>query len=75
MDFSGLLGDIEEAPENSVIVLHMTAHNPTGCDLTQEQWVQVADVMEVCVAYHSVARQTHNTSEIERRTKLCSMST
>lgn len=46
VDFSGLLGDIEEAPENSVIVLHMAAHNPTGCDLTQEQWVQVADVME-----------------------------
>jgi len=41
-----MLEDIEEAPEDSVIVLHMAAHNPTGCDLTQEQWQQVADVME-----------------------------
>lgn len=46
VDIRGLLEDIEEAPEDSVIVLHMTAHNPTGCDLTQEQWEKIADVME-----------------------------
>jgi Aspartate/tyrosine/aromatic aminotransferase len=54
VDFRGLLEDIEEAPEDSVIVLHMTAHNPTGCDLTQEQWEQIADVMEVCLLYLAV---------------------
>jgi len=61
VDFRGLLEDIEEAPEDSVIVLHMAAHNPTGCDLTQEQWEQIADVVEVCLLYpsHGVAWQTH----------------
>ena len=56
-----MLEDIEKAPEDSVIVLHMAAHNPTGCDLTQEQWQQVADIMEVSLLYpsHNVARQTH----------------
>jgi aspartate/tyrosine/aromatic aminotransferase len=51
VDFNGMLEDLSKAPENSVIVLHMAAHNPTGCDLTQEQLALVADVMEVCLSY------------------------
>jgi aspartate/tyrosine/aromatic aminotransferase len=51
VDFNGMLEDLSKAPENSVIVLHMAAHNPTGCDLTQEQLTLVADVMEVCLSY------------------------
>lgn len=27
-------------------MLHACAHNPTGCDPTQEQWTKIADVME-----------------------------
>ncbi|KAB0797642.1 hypothetical protein PPYR_08635 [Photinus pyralis] len=46
LDIDGLLQDLSEAPENSVIILHTCAHNPTGCDPTQEQWKQIADVME-----------------------------
>jgi aspartate/tyrosine/aromatic aminotransferase len=48
VDFAGMLEDLKKAPQNSVIVLHMAAHNPTGCDLTREQWTMIADVMEVC---------------------------
>jgi aspartate/tyrosine/aromatic aminotransferase len=71
VDFRGLLEDIEEAPEDSVIVLHMAAHNPTGCDLTQEQWEQVADVMEVRLLYPSnnVACLTH-TAHHKQNTEL-----
>jgi aspartate/tyrosine/aromatic aminotransferase len=47
VNFDVMLENLKKAPENSVIVLHMTAHNPTGCDLTREQWTLVADVMEV----------------------------
>jgi aspartate aminotransferase len=46
IDFDGLIADISEAPENAVIILQMAAHNPTGCDPTQEQWKKLADVME-----------------------------
>ena len=46
IDFEGLLADLDAAPEGAVIILHACAHNPTGCDPTQEQWKQIADLME-----------------------------
>ena len=47
LDFEGMLEDLNQAPENAVILLHACAHNPTGVDPTQEQWKQIADVIEV----------------------------
>lgn len=46
LDLDGFLEDLRNAPENSVIILHACAHNPTGCDPTQEQWKQIADVIQ-----------------------------
>ncbi|XP_017836762.1 aspartate aminotransferase, cytoplasmic [Drosophila busckii] len=46
LDFEGMLADLEQAPADSVIILHACAHNPTGMDPTQEQWKQLADLME-----------------------------
>jgi aspartate aminotransferase, cytoplasmic len=46
IDLEGMLADLEAAPEGAVIILHACAHNPTGCDPTEEQWIQIADVME-----------------------------
>ncbi|CAH0600209.1 unnamed protein product [Chrysodeixis includens] len=46
IDFDGLIEDLRAAPENSVVLLHACAHNPTGIDPTQEQWEKIADVME-----------------------------
>lgn len=37
------------APADSVIILHGCAHNPTGCDPTQDQWKTIADVMKVII--------------------------
>lgn len=42
----GLIEDLKQAPENSVIVLQTCAHNPTGCDPTQEQWMQILAVFK-----------------------------
>jgi len=53
-----------------VIVLHMAAHNPTGCDLTQEQWEQVADVMEVCLLYHLTVQHGRHTAQHKQNTEL-----
>ncbi|KAM3864502.1 aspartate aminotransferase, cytoplasmic-like [Diretmus argenteus] len=46
LDLSGLLDDLEKAPEHSVFILHACAHNPTGTDPTQEEWKQIAEVMK-----------------------------
>lgn len=46
MDFAGWVEDLRNAPENSVIILHSCAHNPTGVDPTMDQWKEIADVCE-----------------------------
>ena len=45
LDIDGMLSALESAPENSIILLHACAHNPTGVDPTQNQWKQIAAVM------------------------------
>ncbi|EGG17697.1 aspartate aminotransferase [Cavenderia fasciculata] len=45
LDFDGMIRDMRAAPSGSVFVLHLCAHNPTGCDPTVEQWNTIADVM------------------------------
>jgi aspartate aminotransferase len=37
-DLNGMLEDLDKADNESIVILHMCAHNPTGCDPTQEQW-------------------------------------
>ncbi|XP_059485108.1 aspartate aminotransferase, cytoplasmic [Neocloeon triangulifer] len=46
LDFEGMIEDLRNAPENSVIILHACAHNPTGVDPTPDQWKLIADVVE-----------------------------
>lgn len=46
LDFEGMIGALEQAPEGSIILLHACAHNPTGVDPTQEQWKKIAQVMK-----------------------------
>jgi len=46
LDYDGLIEDLKEAPEGSVILLHACAHNPTGCDPTMEQWKDISDLIK-----------------------------
>ncbi|XP_060526044.1 aspartate aminotransferase, cytoplasmic [Cylas formicarius] len=46
LDIEGLLEDLQNAPEGAVIILHACAHNPTGCDPTQDQWAKIAQVVK-----------------------------
>jgi len=39
--FEAMLGALNAAANGTVVVLHACCHNPTGCDLTREQWRQV----------------------------------
>ena len=41
IDFDGMLTALNGAPEGTVVVLHACCHNPTGYDITPEQWDQV----------------------------------
>lgn len=41
LDLEGMIEDLENAPEGSILLLHACAHNPTGCDPTEEQWSQL----------------------------------
>ena len=45
VDFAGMAAAIETAPQGSVIVLHACCHNPTGADLTHEQWSRVIELV------------------------------
>ena len=44
LDFEAMMQCFEQAPPGSVILLHSCAHNPTGCDPTEDQWKQMAEV-------------------------------
>jgi len=46
LDLEGMLNDIEQAPDGSIILLHACAHNPTGCDPSHEQLETITDIIE-----------------------------
>ncbi|KAF9499697.1 aspartate aminotransferase [Pleurotus eryngii] len=46
LDFEGLKADLKAAPEQSIVLLHACAHNPTGVDPTPEQWAQISDIVK-----------------------------
>jgi aromatic-amino-acid transaminase len=45
VDFAGMTASLDSAPAGSVIVLHACCHNPTGADLTHEQWTRVIEIV------------------------------
>lgn len=46
VDFEGMLRTLRQLPHGSIVLLHPCCHNPTGADLTEEQWNEVANVLE-----------------------------
>ena len=45
VNFEGMLASLKAMPEASIVVLHACCHNPTGADLTADQWGQVIEVV------------------------------
>ena len=43
--FDDMLACLKQIPEQDVVLLHPCCHNPTGADLTPEQWDQVIAVL------------------------------
>jgi aspartate aminotransferase len=44
--FDAMLDTLKTIPKGDVVLLHACCHNPTGADLTQDQWRQVAEVAQ-----------------------------
>ena len=45
LDLEGLLEDLQNAPNASIVLLHACAHNPTGCDPTIDEWKQIISLI------------------------------
>ena len=43
--FDAMIGALSRLPAGSVVVLHACCHNPTGVDLSAEQWERVIEVV------------------------------
>ncbi|CAI5437636.1 unnamed protein product [Caenorhabditis angaria] len=46
IDEIGMLDDIANIPAGCAILLHVSAHNPTGLDPTKEQWKKLSTVIK-----------------------------
>lgn len=46
LDFENLKTSIAAAEDESIILLHACCHNPTGMDLTPEQWDEVLELIQ-----------------------------
>jgi len=59
VNFAGMLADLNAAAPGTIIVLHACCHNPTGYDLTTEQWAQVIATVKArgLVAFLDMAYQ------------------
>jgi aromatic-amino-acid transaminase len=45
LTFDGMLGALQKLPAGAIVVLHSCCHNPTGVDLTKENWKSVLEVV------------------------------
>ncbi|KQR09136.1 MULTISPECIES: aromatic amino acid transaminase [Xanthomonas] len=46
LNFDGMLADLAKLEPGTVVLLHACCHNPTGADLTKDQWKQVAGLLK-----------------------------
>jgi len=44
LDFDGMVEALKQIPEDDAVLFHACCHNPSGMDLNQEQWQQVAEL-------------------------------
>lgn len=44
LDFDAMIEALKQVPAGDAVLLHACCHNPSGMDLNQEQWQQVAEL-------------------------------
>lgn len=59
VNFAAMLATLQAMPMHSIVLLHPCCHNPTGVDLSQEQWLQVVAVVveRRLIAFMDIAYQ------------------
>ncbi len=45
VDFDAMASRLRGLPTGAIVVLHACCHNPTGADLTDDQWAEVIDIV------------------------------
>ncbi len=45
VDFDGMMADLKKAGPGDLVLLHGCCHNPTGANLTADQWQAVTDLL------------------------------
>jgi aromatic-amino-acid transaminase len=45
VNFSGMIGALKSMPAGSIVLLHACCHNPTGADLSYDQWSEIIQVV------------------------------
>lgn len=45
VDFDGMMADLNGVAEGDVVLLHGCCHNPTGANITPDQWNEVTDLV------------------------------
>ena len=46
VDFDGMVKSLESFPAKTLAILHACCHNPTGADLTAEQWKKIISICQ-----------------------------
>jgi aromatic-amino-acid transaminase len=74
LDFAGMTGALEKLPSGAIVVLHACCHNPTGVDLTRDQWTRVLEIVKsrdlvpiLDIAYQGFADSVDTDGEVLRR--------
>ncbi|OCG25018.1 aromatic amino acid aminotransferase [Gilliamella sp. wkB108] len=57
--FDAMLATLNQLPARSIVLLHPCCHNPTGADLTHEQWDKVIEVLQArsLISFMDIAYQ------------------
>lgn len=46
VDFDGMVKSLESFPVKTLVILHACCHNPTGADLTKDQWKTIISICQ-----------------------------
>lgn len=46
INFEGMIAELQKMPAGSIAVLHACCHNPTGVDLTAQQWEKIIEIVK-----------------------------
>lgn len=46
VDFEGMVKSLESFPAKTLVILHACCHNPTGADLTPDQWKKIITICQ-----------------------------